>query len=276
MSLFDFFKKKRLAFKVFSPKWKLILSQNVRFYQNLDEKEQYKFEERCLYFLNHVRIKGIQTTIQDEDYVFVAASAVIPTFGFKKWFYPNIKQVLIFPTAFNEDLESAQHHRITGMVGTGRLKDSMCLAQDALGNGFKNPADKKNVGIHEFVHLIDMADGKIDGIPEIFMQNQASIPWIQLMENKLDEVYEAKTEINPYGGTSHIEFLTVCSEYFFERPKVLKEKHPKIYEFLEDFFVQEMEEHYKTPLYQKKKDIGRNDPCLCGSGKKYKKCCLNK
>lgn len=22
--------------------------------------------------------------------------------------------------------------------------------------------------------------------------------------------------------------------------------------------------------------IDRNDPCLCGSGKKYKKCCLNK
>jgi len=26
----------------------------------------------------------------------------------------------------------------------------------------------------------------------------------------------------------------------------------------------------------KKKKIGRNDPCPCGSGKKYKKCCLNK
>lgn len=24
------------------------------------------------------------------------------------------------------------------------------------------------------------------------------------------------------------------------------------------------------------KKIGRNDPCPCGSGKKYKKCCLNK
>jgi len=22
--------------------------------------------------------------------------------------------------------------------------------------------------------------------------------------------------------------------------------------------------------------IGRNDPCHCGSGKKYKKCCMNK
>ena len=24
----------------------------------------------------------------------------------------------------------------------------------------------------------------------------------------------------------------------------------------------------------KEKTIGRNDPCFCGSGKKYKKCCL--
>lgn len=30
----------------------------------------------------------------------------------------------------------------------------------------------------------------------------------------------------------------------------------------------------KTP--GKKKKIGRNEPCPCGSGKKYKKCCLNK
>jgi len=25
----------------------------------------------------------------------------------------------------------------------------------------------------------------------------------------------------------------------------------------------------------KEKQAGRNDPCPCGSGKKYKKCCLN-
>lgn len=27
------------------------------------------------------------------------------------------------------------------------------------------------------------------------------------------------------------------------------------------------------PLREVVLDIGRNDPCLCGSGKKYKKCC---
>jgi preprotein translocase subunit SecA len=32
------------------------------------------------------------------------------------------------------------------------------------------------------------------------------------------------------------------------------------------------EEAPKKPL-RKEKQIGRNDPCPCGSGKKYKKCC---
>nr|WP_279600031.1 SEC-C metal-binding domain-containing protein [Bacillus sp. B19-2] len=27
--------------------------------------------------------------------------------------------------------------------------------------------------------------------------------------------------------------------------------------------------------FKSRKAIGRNDPCPCGSGKKYKKCCLN-
>jgi uncharacterized protein YecA (UPF0149 family) len=30
------------------------------------------------------------------------------------------------------------------------------------------------------------------------------------------------------------------------------------------------------PAENRFKDVGRNDPCPCGSGKKYKKCCLGK
>ncbi len=29
-----------------------------------------------------------------------------------------------------------------------------------------------------------------------------------------------------------------------------------------------------TPIIRDKPKIGRNDPCPCNSGKKYKKCCL--
>ena len=30
----------------------------------------------------------------------------------------------------------------------------------------------------------------------------------------------------------------------------------------------------ETPYVNPLRDVGRNDPCPCGSGKKYKKCCL--
>ncbi|MGB9716565.1 MAG: SEC-C metal-binding domain-containing protein [Thermodesulfovibrionales bacterium] len=38
----------------------------------------------------------------------------------------------------------------------------------------------------------------------------------------------------------------------------------------------ELSEPPKPKQVKKAKKIGRNDPCPCGSGKKYKKCCLNK
>ncbi len=35
------------------------------------------------------------------------------------------------------------------------------------------------------------------------------------------------------------------------------------------------EPHPDTTVHRDSPKIGRNDPCPCGSGKKYKKCCLN-
>ncbi|MEW5820365.1 MAG: SEC-C metal-binding domain-containing protein [Cyanobacteriota bacterium] len=33
-------------------------------------------------------------------------------------------------------------------------------------------------------------------------------------------------------------------------------------------------DNYYNQRQIKKRKIGRNDPCPCGSGKKFKKCCL--
>ena len=32
----------------------------------------------------------------------------------------------------------------------------------------------------------------------------------------------------------------------------------------------------RQPYVREEPRVGRNDPCPCGSGKKYKKCCMNK
>ena len=47
--------------------------------------------------------------------------------------------------------------------------------------------------------------------------------------------------------------------------------------FLTDFTEEELKKFYKeqkeSTTIRKPKKIGRNDPCPCGSGKKYKQCC---
>jgi preprotein translocase subunit SecA len=35
-------------------------------------------------------------------------------------------------------------------------------------------------------------------------------------------------------------------------------------------------ERKPAPILRLEQKVGRNDPCPCDSGKKYKKCCLNK
>ena len=42
---------------------------------------------------------------------------------------------------------------------------------------------------------------------------------------------------------------------------------------MDDYSIKEPK---KVQPVVKPKKIGRNDPCPCGSGKKYKKCCMNK
>jgi len=255
----------------FSPEWRVILFEKVAFYNALDAEEKLRFEYKVQEFLLNFRITGIDVEVDETDRILVAASAVIPIFGFDNWRYINLDEVLLYPGAFNERFETEGPGRaILGMVGTGYMEGKMILSKPALLLGFANETDKKNTAIHEFVHLLDMADGRTDGIPSLLLEKQYSIPWIKLIEKKIGDIYKHKSDINPYAGTSRTEFYAVVSEYFFERPKLLKQKHPELYKLLEEVFDQNMA--LKGQSF-KKNEIGRNSPCPCGSGRKFKQCC---
>ena len=67
----------------------------------------------------------------------------------------------------------------------------------------------------------------------MLLEKQYTIPWIDLIQKKIAEIYEGESDINPYDATNKTEFFAVISEYFFERPKLLQQKHPKLYSLLE-------------------------------------------
>jgi len=221
---------------------KSILENEVQYYSKLSEEEKVRFSKRVAVFLSSIKIKAVSCVVSDVDELLIGASAIIPVFGFNSWSYANLKEVYLFPNAFNTKLEYVgwkNNRTILGIVGGGRLKNKMILSQKALRHGFENKSDKNNTAIHEFVHLIDMTDGDVDGLPLSIIDKPYTLPWFDLIHKKIEHIDDGKSDINPYGATSKIEFFAVASEYFFERPKLLKRKHPELYKKLSVFFNQD-------------------------------------
>ncbi len=216
---------------------KQILNDHVLFYQKLSEEEKTRFEESLQTFLQKVRITGVKTRVEDMDRVLVAAAAIIPIFAFKGWEYRNIHEVLLYPASFNEDYLTEGKGRDTlGMVGNGPMQNVMILSQQDLRNGFLIHSDKSNTAIHEFVHLVDKADGATDGLPDALLPYKYALPWLTRIREEIQQIKSGDSDINPYGATSEAEFLAVASEYFFEQPLLLKEKHPDLFAYLQQIF----------------------------------------
>lgn len=217
--------------------WKKFLLQKVSFYKKLSDKRKVRFEKDIQHFLATTKISGAETTVDIYDKLLVAAGAVIPVFEFPEWTYHNLNEVILYPGLFNANFATQGKNRfISGMVGTGVLEGKMILSKKSLHLGFDNKTDKKNVAIHEFIHLIDKADGQIDGIPELLVNKEFTYAWLELIRQKIIEIEKNRSDINPYGATSIEEFFPVVAEYFFERPKLLKKKHPKLYAELNEVF----------------------------------------
>lgn len=242
IALYFVFKPRKKWLKPQSPfpsDWRSVLKSKVPFYQNLNKESRTLFEFKVQEFLLNHKITGIKVSVDDIDRVLVAASAVIPIFSFPEWRYTNLDEVLIYPRSFNEDFQFDKKHKdrqILGMVGTGYMEGKMVLSKLALHQGFKNETDKQNTAIHEFVHLIDKMDGWVDGVPDVLLERQYVIPWLDMIAEKMEEIRAGGSGINPYAKTSKVEFFAVVSEYFFERPELLKRKHPELYDLLSQIF----------------------------------------
>lgn len=224
----------------FSDDWRKILTDKVSFYEELSPKERERFEQEVLSFLGRIMITGVEIEIDDTDRLLVAASAVIPLFGFPQLRYRNLSEVLLYEGTFNADYQTEGKERIIlGQVGSGNMNRLMVLSQPALHAGFENEKGKENVGIHEFVHLIDKADGGTDGVPESLMQKQYVIPWLQLVHRETEKIKQDESDINPYAATNEAEFLSVASEYFFSRPELFEQEHPALYALMTKMYRQE-------------------------------------
>jgi MtfA peptidase len=231
--LFIFYKKPKK--KIILPdNYKELLHRHVPFYRRLNAENKIKFEEVIKEFLGYIRIEGINTNVTSLDKLLVASSGVIPVFGFTKWKYYNLTNVLLYPDSFNREefLAHGYEKNTLGMVGTGAMQRTMILSKPALHYGFVNEGGNTNTGIHEFVHLLDKEDGDIDGLPEALLNRKYNIQWLELANKNIEAITSGYSDINNYAATSKAEFFSVVSEYFFNNPDLFKENHPDLYDLL--------------------------------------------
>jgi Mlc titration factor MtfA (ptsG expression regulator) len=215
-----------------------LLNEHVSFYRQLDDSAKVRFEDRIKDFLSYVRIHGVHTQANDLDKLLVAASAVIPTFGFD-WHYHNLRDVLLYPDRFDWNFSLTSDERnVLGMVGTGPMQRMMILSRPALRQSFEAENSPHHTGIHEFVHLLDKADGETDGIPTQLLSRQYTIPWIKYMSEEIEKIKAGNSDINIYGASSTGEFFAVAAEYFFSAPERFKSTHPELFALMEKIFHQ--------------------------------------
>ncbi|MBN2532015.1 MAG: zinc-dependent peptidase [Spirochaetales bacterium] len=272
-------RRKEIAKKPVPEEWEQILVSRVSYYSSLTDEEKTRFKKQIQIFLSEKEIIPIETEVDEECRILITASALIPVFAYPYWEYDNLTEILVYPDDFDLDYDfKAKDKNVLGLV-TGR-GSTMILSKPALYNGFQLDRDKKNVGFHEFIHKIDGQDGYIDGIPALLADKKIIAQWLEIIDKESRLISEGKSDIDPYALTNNAEFFAVVSEYFFENPGSMSEKHPEMYNILTKIFRQDTKSRFtyamKSMFLPYRKKLSRNAPCPCGSGKKYKHCCLKK
>jgi Mlc titration factor MtfA (ptsG expression regulator) len=126
---------------------------------------------------------------------------------------------------------------------TGRRMGSLVLSWGAVKHGAADPSDGKNVVLHEFAHQLDYENHAADGLPGLATHEQ-QLAWGAVMRSEFASLRAADesgipTLLDTYGAINPAEFFAVSVEAFFERPRALRARHPKLYGELQGYFQQD-------------------------------------
>lgn len=234
-------RRQRILSAPFPEKWRAVLTESVSYYRHLEPEDRTRFEQLIAIFLAETRITGVGVDLNDTHRLLIGASAVIPIMGFPGWEYRYLSEILVYPDRFDHDYQTgtSQDQRILGMVHGALNNGVLILSLPALVQGFKDPLDKHNVGIHEFSHIIDKQDGSIDGIP-LTLSPAISAPWRAILAEIFQDGKPFPKGIDPYGKTNPQEFLAVLTEHYFENPASLKKRHPELFSLMEKMYQQRL------------------------------------
>jgi Mlc titration factor MtfA (ptsG expression regulator) len=242
-------RRRKLVAQPFPPAWLDYLCRNVGHYEYLSEAEQAKLRDDLRVFIAEKNWEGCGgLTMTDEIKVTIAAQACLLVLGLAHHYFEQVQSILVYPRAYRgprdeRGRDGLIHDRGSGRLGEAHYRGPVILSwDDVLAEG-RDPTLGQNVVYHEFAHQLDMLDGVIDGTPPLETPEQYR-RWREVMTEEYQKLIEASlsgraTLLDQYGTTNEGEFFAVATECFFDRPRQLAQRHPRLYEILRDYYHQD-------------------------------------
>jgi Mlc titration factor MtfA (ptsG expression regulator) len=213
---------------------------------------------------------GLKLT--DAIVVAIAAQAVLPVLRLGLARYDGFVGIVVYPDQVVARREVAddggvvhQYHEV--LAGEAMQGGPVMLSwRDVRSAGAAPGAPAYNVVIHEFAHVLDMADGLSDGVP-VLPPDLPRAEWTALLQREyaafVQRVAEAEAAeaagsdaapdaldalaLDPYAASGEDEFFAVASEAFFVAPHALREAHAELYEMFTRFYRQDPAAETTTP-----------------------------
>src|SRR5215475_4326707 len=243
-------RRRRLRARPFPKEWLTLVQRHAVFFHKLSGSDRAELLGHIQVFLGEKRFEGCDGfVITDEARVTIAAQACLLLLHRSTDYFPQLLTILVYPLTYmaEEERQVGEHLWEEGTVSrlgeTGRRMGSLVLSWGAVKHGAADPSDGKNVVLHEFAHQLDFENDAADGVPELATHEQ-QLAWAAVMRSEFASLRAAEesgipTLLDTYGATDPAEFFAVSVEAFFERPRALRARHPKLYAELGTYFQQD-------------------------------------
>jgi len=242
-------RRNRLRSQAFPESWLAVVRRNVPHYARLSPLEQQELRADVQVFVAEKNFEGCGgLEMTDEIKVTIAAYACILLLHLQHDYFPRLQSVLVYPDAYAVPVMrlGPGGHVVTGhemRAGESWRTGAVVVSWNHVLHRPVDPSGSRNVALHEFAHQLDQEDGSANGAP-VLPSTSMYGAWARILGREYQKLSEdaavgRPTLLDKYGATNPAEFFAVVTEYFFEQPVQLKERHPELYEEMRLYYGQD-------------------------------------
>lgn len=219
------------------------LDQAVPMLRGLPADKRIRLAGLVQIFLDEKHFEGGRGFEVDDDMklIIAAEACLLLVHRSEEVPYPELVNVIVYESAWRTKRSQHMGGGVTlesegANLGESWSIDTVILSWARVERDAKNGTDGHNVALHEFAHQLDAQDGTVDGAPELPSRARYA-SWSRVFSAEFDALRASQSsDIDYYGAESPPEFFAVVTEQFFEKPHLLAQNHPELFEELEKFY----------------------------------------